>query len=89
MKSQKIHRWLSQRIAKNLPKNCSWCERSDSERWVPLLLCDNNFIHNRKHFILCGDCYSYYDRAEADYRFWIERNMKSSSACLCGGIYNG
>ena len=52
MKSKKVHVWLKQKIASSLPSNCSWCDTDDSEKWVPLLLCDSSSIHNNTHYIL-------------------------------------
>ncbi len=86
MKSQKIHKWFKQRIANSLPENCSWCDKEDSSRWTPLLLCENDFIDNHKHFILCKECYEYYDKAEANYRFWIERQLSDGGFCTCSGV---
>jgi hypothetical protein len=89
MKPQQIHRWLNKKIAKTLPNSCSFCEKSDSHKWVPLLLCESNAIQTNKNYILCGDCYEYYDNCESNYRFWIERNLKPGGSCQCGGTNNG
>jgi hypothetical protein len=89
MKSKKVHVWLKQKIASSLPSNCSWCDTDDSEKWVPLLLCDSSSIHNNTHYILCGNCYDYYDKCESNYRFWIEKNLKTGGSCSCGGVDNG
>ena len=89
MKSNKIHVWLKKEIANNLPSNCSWCDTEDSEKWVPLLLCESNAVQSNKNYILCGRCYDYYDKADSNYRFWIERNLNTGGSCSCGGVDNG